>query len=441
MKSLRLLVASLPLLVAVALAAPGCSDGLPLPNNAAAGTDGGTPSDDGGAVLMPVDAGDNGAPSDVYPAPFPAPPQAIRYNGGRVLAAPRFVPVFFSGDDMATATKLIDFTGKIGASAFWKQTTAEYGVGPGTAAPAVMLAEVASGTIDDSKIKSWLTAKLNSDDPAFPAVGTDDIYILNYPSGVTITLTDNGAVSRSCRDFGAYHGNVRLDNNHKLQRVAYAVIPRCRAFGGGSVTDQLTVSTSHELTEAATDPYPSNGPAYAQVDDEHINWMMLLGGGEVSDLCQNLPDANVRPDDLAPYAVQRGWSNAAAMGGHDPCVPAPAAPYFAAAPELPDYVEYTVGSSIVGVLGVQIPVGQKRTITLDLFSDGPTKPFLVNARNTGRGTYLSFSLDRNLGVNGEKVHLTISSNSEAPNFNANFVVTATLNNVVHSWYAVVGQQP
>ena len=68
-------------------------------------------------------------------------------------------------------------------------------------------------------------------------------------------------------------------------------------------------------------------------------------------------------------------------------------------------------------------------------------PISVNARNTGRGNYLSFSLDRNRGVNGEKLHLTITSTFQEPNFAANFVVTATLNNVVHSWYAVVGQAP
>lgn len=431
-----------PLLLLVAsLAASACTEPNPLTVAVPMDEDGGTlpGGDDGGAVVIPVDAGDNGAPSDAFPAEHPDPPQVVRLMAGKVLANPRFIPVFFSGDDKTLAGKATDFETRIGASDYWKQTTAEYGVGPGTATAAVMLAEAAPASIDDSKIRSWLQTKLNSGDPAFPAVEADDVYVLHYPSGTSITLSGSGGVSQSCRQFGAYHGNVRLDANHKSQRVAYAVIPRCRGFGGGSTLDVLTNSVSHELTEAATDPYPSNGAAYAQVDDEHINWMTVNSGGEVSDMCQNVMNSSMRPMELSPFLVQRGWSNAAAMAGHDPCVPAPAQPYFAAAPELPDLVDYTIGNQTVAVLGVNIPVGEKRTITLDLFSDAPTEKFVVNARNYGRTNYLSFSLDRNAGVNGEKLHLTIKSNFESPTLAADFVVTATLNGLVHSWYGVVGQ--
>lgn len=429
-------------LIACGLTA-ACSEPLP-PAGALPGTDdgGGGAGDDGGADIVPVDAGDNGAASDAFPADHPAPPQVVRESAGKVLAAPRFVPVFFAGDDAALAGKAVDFETRLGPSDYWKQTTAEYGVGPATATAPVMLAEMASGTIDDSKVRTWLQTRLNGGDPAFPAVEPDDIFILHYPTGVTITLTSGGTVSRSCREFGAYHSNIRLDANHKSQKVAYAVIPRCRGGGGGGTTlDLLTNSVSHELTEAATDPYPQSGAAYYKVDVEHLNWMALNSGGEVSDMCQTIQSSTTRPSELSPYALQRGWSNAAALAGHDPCVPAPATPYFAAAPVLPDVVDYVLGNQTVGVLGVNIPLGDKRTIELDLFSDGPTPRFVVNARNYGRGNYLSFSLDRNAGVNGEKLHLTIKSNLEAPNLAADFIVTATLNGAVHSWYGVVGQVP
>ena len=59
-----------------------------------------------------VDAGsdvNNGMPSDMYPAPHPAPPQVV-FLQGPVLKAPKFVPVFFSGDDPMYVSALTDFT-------------------------------------------------------------------------------------------------------------------------------------------------------------------------------------------------------------------------------------------------------------------------------------------------------------------------------------------
>ena len=130
------------------------------------------------------------------------------------------------------------------------------------------------------------------------------------PSVVTITLTDGGQVSRSCREFGAYHGDTQLDNNHGRKRVAYAVIPRCRSQG--STLDTLTVSESHELMEAATDPRKL--PAFAWPDDGAFG---LPAFGEIGDLCELGPENAFRPPSL-PYAVRRGWSNSRAAAGHDP---------------------------------------------------------------------------------------------------------------------------
>ena len=95
----------------------------------------------------------------------------------------------------------------------------------------------------------------------------------------------------------------------------------------------------------------------------------MLGGGEVGDLCAQEPGAFTQFPELA-YTVQRTWSNAAAMASHDPCVPALANEvYFNAVPELNDTI--TIGGMFT-MLGVQIPVGQTKTIDLDLFSDGDT---------------------------------------------------------------------
>ena len=46
--------------------------------------------------------------------------------------------------------------------------------------------------------------------------------------------------------------------------------------GGLSAFDTLTGTTSHELIEAATDPYPYQNTAYGSVDDGHISWLFVL---------------------------------------------------------------------------------------------------------------------------------------------------------------------
>src|SRR5262249_43709259 len=77
-------------------------------------------------------------------------------------------------------------------------------------------------------------------------------------------------------------------------------------------------------------------------------------------------------------------------------------------------------SAITGSIttkGVTIPVGQSKTVEVDLFSDGDTGgPWQVTADdllfkyygNYGLPQTLSFAWDRTQGVNGEKLHLTVT---------------------------------
>jgi hypothetical protein len=382
--------------------------------------------------------GAQGNPSNTYPAPFPAPPQVQNF-GGPVLSSPKFVPVFFSNDDAATVSQVEDFLSKIGAGSYWTAAVSEYGVGAGTSTASVSLTEAAPGTIDDSAIQTWLAGKLNGDDPAWPAADANTVYVLHYPAGSTITFSDpmSGTAS-SCQDFGGYHSNITLDANHGGMNVAYAVLPRCQAFGGGTVLDELTGSESHELIEASTDPYPMTDPAYADVDDGHIYWDLALGGGEVGDMCAQFSGVFTSfPPDL-PYVVQRTWSNKAALAGNDPCVPAlPGEVYFTAAPELDDVTLSIMGQTVT-VKAVQIPVGQSKTIDLDLFSNASTNgPFSVHVDDgnvlMGGSPLLSFSVGNAPtiacpqgapsgsvcvgGENGQKIPVTITVKS-AGQYNA-----------------------
>lgn len=371
-----------------------------------------------------------------YPAQFPAPPNVVN-SGGPLLAHPKIVPVFFSNDDASAAATLGDFTQQIGATAYWA-ALAEYGIGAATSPSTIALDEAAPTTIDDAAIQTWLAGKLNANDAAWPAADANTVYVLYYPAGTTITLSG----ASSCVGFGGYHNSVQLDASHANMNVAYAVVPRCASFGALASLDAWTGIASHELVEAATDPYPNVSPGYAQVDDADVAWMFVLGGAETGDMCAQQASSFTKFAELPAYTVQRFWSNASAAAGHDPCVPSlPGEVYFQSAPVLPDMVSLT--GLPVPLKGVQIPVGQSKVISVDLFSDAPTSgPWTVQALDyaqlRGGSPNLSFSFDRTSGTNGDVLKLTITV-LRASQFGAEpFVVVSTLGSATPLWVGVVG---
>jgi hypothetical protein len=363
-----------------------------------------------------------------------------------VLLNPRIVPVFFSNDDPTIKTQIKDFVSKIGATNYWKAVTTEYdGVGPATATAPVELTEAAPATIADSAIQTWLAGKLNADDPAWPKADDNTVYALHYPSTTTITSQSFFGATQSCQEFGGYHSDLALDARHSNLPVAYAVIPRCANFGGLTGIDAVTGAESHELVEAATDPYPMSQPAYGQLDDDHAYWMFILGGGEVGDMCAQDPRAFTKFPELS-YTVQRIWSNMSATAGHDPCVPPLPANevYFNSVPELNDSITIGAGGQSFTMKGVQIPVGQTKTVTLDLFSDastaGPWSIKVIDAASfMGAQPTLQMTLDKSTGQNGDKVHLTIKV-LRASMFNAGvFFITSKLGAQESFWLGLVGE--
>jgi hypothetical protein len=143
--------------------------------------------------------------------------------------------------------------------------------------------------------------------------------------------------------------------------------------------------------------------------------------------------------------VQRTWSNVSAKASHDPCVPLSAGPFFDSAPVLTDTV--TFASSITGNVatkGVMIPVGQSKSIEVDLFSDGDTGgPWTVAAQDIlherlDLASSLSFTWDRTQGVNGEKLHLTITVVHPSLIGNGHaFMITSTLGSRIAVWAGAV----
>jgi hypothetical protein len=374
-----------------------------------------------GARASSSDAGTD-APLD---APFPAfatdVPQ-VQDNSGPILASANFVPVVFAGDTLAGP--IGSFMASIGGSAYWTSVASEYGVGAATSAPLIVDSYAPAAAITDAQIQSWLANAIATDprflalnvpsdagiqppDPAaVPPAGT--LYVLFYPDGVTI----NDGAGTSCDAFGGYHYTTTLGNG---ATVIYAVVPRCAMFNGLTGIDAVTSGASHELLEATTDPEPYANPAWVGTDQDHFIWELVIGNGELGDMCSFVPDPYIHPSDpaLSSFLVQRMWSNKAAAAGDDPCVPATGETvYFNTVPETTEVTFVDQGMSYQ-TFGTAIPVGNTGTITLDLSSNGPTGgPWTVYPLDYGAAfnnpTVLDISIvGAGTGTNGQKVTLQV----------------------------------
>ena len=321
--------------------------------------------------------------------------------GGSVLRHPTFVSVTFPGDTLAD--EVGDFTASVGCTDYWHAVMADYGVGEAVAGPPVALTEAAPTNIDDTGIAAWLAKKIESKDPKFPKPDAETVYALWYPDTTTISL--QGATS--CQSFGGYHNGTKLADGTP---IAYAVIPRCPTQGG-TVMDGLSLTASHELIEACTDPQPFDAPAYSAPDPNHSGWLFAQAS-EVGDMCEFDQSAFYQPTGF-PWYVQKTYSNRAAWAGTNPCVPADSPTYFYAAAQVPDSVSLDLlgTGTPVPTAVVHVAVGSSVTIPVTLVGTSGVKTMGLQAVDlnqfTGQPTVLNMTLSASSGVPGDTVQLTI----------------------------------
>ena len=432
---------------------------------------------------LPESGGQEAAPESSGPfaaAPHDPAPQVVS-AGGHVLAQPRVVPVFFPNDPYKPAIE--QFLTELAKSSYWGATTSEYGVGTLTIAPSVVTTSTPPTTYN--AVDQWVTGLVahagtgaagsggaagasgdgglqdggggasgdgaaSGDAGVLDAAGgasgdagtpvppptPDTLYAIFLPPGVTVTDPQLGT---SCVQYGGYHSEtygVGLGSG-----VAYALIPRCAQFNYTSGIDAITTVTSHELIEAATDPYPFSDPAYHIVDDPHAIWN-AQPMGEIGDMCVDEPQSYANL--FGNFIVQRVWSNAAAAAGHDPCVPSAMSSYYNAVPDQPDDLSLLQGGINTQTRGVKLAVGQTRTINVHLFSDAPRADWFVQAQDAdsafGGSPSLSVSLDRHYGNNGNVLKLTITRTAASPGGGSEFVLWSR-DQQTHSattWFGYVG---
>jgi hypothetical protein len=361
----------------------------------------------GGAAGVSVDAG---VPEvNFTPAAHPDLPQ-VGTAGGPVLVTPKVRPIIYV--DEVAATDIQAFLQELTHTSYWASVTAEYGVGALTVLPPIMILSSAPKVTTDSALQSQLVANTSGSNPLWGAADPNVVYMYIIPSGATVNIQ----TSTCCDDFGGYHSEVTSG----AVAVPYSVVCSCPGFLGATVSpiDERTTAMSHELVEAATDPFPASNPGYGIEDHADIVWTVINGGGEVADMCAFNDDAYFIPSG-STYMVQRSWSNAAAKKMQNPCVPyAKTALYFNSFPAL-DMIAYTTDKFLTR--GLRIPIGQSRTVDVNLFSNAPTKgPWTVTALDYDSWFYglkptLKLSLDKTSGQNGDTLHLTVTPSSADPN--------------------------
>ena len=162
-------------------------------------------------------------------------------------------------------------------------SVAQYEIGHGKRIGTLTLTNPDVGTsVDDSAIQQLIQQQISVG--TLPKANANLIYFVFLPSGVTVTQGG----SASCQVFCGYHDVIS-------NQVFYAVMPFPDCSGCSSSLasfDALTVTASHELCEAFTDPIPGQG----WYDDAN---------GEIGDICA------WQTKKIGQYTVQKEWSNKA----------------------------------------------------------------------------------------------------------------------------------
>jgi hypothetical protein len=347
------------------------------------------------AMMVSVDAGHPDAQSqDAGPTdanfPVASHPMLPRVpnNGGPILAQPRVVLVFFR--DEPNRAVLEAHANWIVGSSWLNAVGTEYGVGTASILGSVATATNAPMSVTDADIQTLLTTGIMNHSIPRPSDGTfvDTLYMVYFPSHTTITANSGamGTQAASCVIFDGYHSEV--DNMMGTgTRFAYAVIAACPSSTPG-LTDiedeELTVS--HELIEAATDPYPFTNPAWAFSASTDTPWATI--GGEIGDLCA-IPRQAYRS---ATFIAQRIWSNEAAfIDIVDPCVPPdPMKPYYQTG-TIPDGVRLVQRGDTISFILEGWSTAQVQDWALSpLIAQGDMTPTFMLDRSTmnngGRGT-------------------------------------------------------
>jgi hypothetical protein len=325
-----------------------------------------------------------------------------------VLASPSIFTVTFADDPLDSA--LVDFGASILSTPWWSATTAEYCsprptdcVGSGKALGHAAL-QMPPSVLSDDDLSALIQSHIT--DGTFAAPTDDTVYALYLPSTVTV---NSAAAGMSCQDFHAYHYFTEVTRTDAgTVRVTYLVIMRCP---DGSSLDAMTLLGSHELVEAATDPFLDG---FVMND---VAWA-ATHGGESCDLCLYSGGTHT-----SNWSVERGFSNTAAARGFVPCVPSQGETNFNAAPA-------------DGHTALTLGVGESATLDLVGFAMAAMPEWTLQAVDSGGGD-LALSVDRPTLNNGGHATLTVTLLRAPASGKAPFMIRSVRGTALHFWPGVV----
>jgi hypothetical protein len=265
-------------------------------------------------------AGDDVVDELEMPVPWEEAPHTlpnVTSNGGPVLGTPELVTITYADDANRANAEAI---GAFLVQSQWLAAVGkEYGIGTASTTN-VELSDDAPRTIDDTAVQSLIAGLITAGTaphPVDPSGIPQGVYMLYVPASTSVTVQGETLCQVSA---GGYH--YESTDAVLGHTFAYAVVSPCPGAPVPPPQD-LMWDASHELIEAATDPFPLSAPAYAIVNPSQVESTI---GGEVGDLC-----TYVMPQwtEGTWTAIQRVYSNAAAQSGGAPCAPS-VGPYFAA---------------------------------------------------------------------------------------------------------------
>jgi hypothetical protein len=215
------------------------------------------------------------------------------YNGGPLIKNVKVFTIFWGKDWNSNASftalkgKLNQFFTDILVSPLLDQL-AEYSrpgmpIGHGSLiGTKTITASAPKSSVKDSHIQTTLLKWISAG--TVPAWDANTLYFIYIDKGIKVTMGG----SASCSSFCGYHNDIK-------GKTYYAVMPfpGCAGcLGGNSVFDALTGTSSHELSEAITDPVPATG------------WYDNANG-EIGDICA------WKFKKIGAYNIQLEWSNKA----------------------------------------------------------------------------------------------------------------------------------
>jgi hypothetical protein len=183
----------------------------------------------------------------------------LTFHGGKVLRSPDVVPVYvgpywqtpdgkhdLARNDAAMAALVKD----PGQTAIWK----EYGGGAGTTSASKVIPGATHRDWSKEDVEALVQAQVRAGN--LDASDPERVFTLVLPPGAT--LHDGEATSSA--GLGGFHGHVTAADGHP---VYYAVVVYSQRTGDGVMNgidftgtpiDNVTITESHEITEAVTDP-------------------------------------------------------------------------------------------------------------------------------------------------------------------------------------------